>query len=247
MMKFSGRGVAWICALFLSLANSAAAMDEDRFMSLYRDACNHAAAAEGLTPRKAGKIRFDSPAYGELRRQGPSCLARIAGVCTLARRPDGTYSDYGVSTNLWVEVTLQNDNPQFNPLAHTDPQLRFDGGRELAKAWTKSLLKGMRRNAESGNIHDAAVLRAAIAAQGIFALPTLFEELEAGAPDLLPVFERIRWPPEDTPEITPQSLQDWWHRNEEKYRLPTIVPDFLQRHPGCSILWVDSLSVLRFC
>lgn len=229
-----------------SLAMATQEKDEQRFQSLYNEVCAISASATNLTPRAAGKIRYGAEPYQALLQMDFPVVPLVVNCCEQARER-GSESDFIMATNLWYSLTLQQPNPVFHPLLCVSPKQRWDGGEELADLWTKSLLDQLRRTKKGNGEADSIILQAAIAAQGVFALPMLFEELDSGAEDLMPIFRRFQWPADDIPDMNPDALRKWWQRNRERYRMPHMVPDFRQRYPHCNWLWVETMSIRKGC
>lgn len=243
----------WVVLLFFSTVSAALGLgnaDEARFWNLYTNLCSYARQYEDKPMEKTYQTIVQQDAWKEMLRMGFSIAPLVVRASEEAGVQEEPHFDAWISSNLWVSITLQNPDPRINPLVSVSPKTRWDGGRELARSWTHSLLRDLRGT--TGTVYgdkpvDRAILQRAVAAQGVFALPTLFEELDNGATDVLPILQLIRWPESDVPPMEPSLLKQWWEKHRMNYMLPPMSPTFLEDHPGCNPFGVDVITIVRCC
>lgn len=243
----------WVVLLFFSTVSAALGLgnaDEARFWNLYTNLCSYARQYEDKPMEEAYQAIVQQDAWKEVLRMGFSIAPFVVRASEKAGVQEEPHLDAWISSNLWFSVTLQNPDPRINPLVSVSPETRWDGGRELARSWTRRLLRLFR--ATNAGVYadlpvDQAILKRAVAAQGVFALPTLFEELEGGATDVLPILQLLRWPEDDAPDMESPSLKQWWEKHRMDYVLPPMSPTFLEDHPDCRPLDVDVTTILRGC
>ena len=116
----------------------------------------------------------------------------------------------------------------------------WEGGDVIAAERTAFLLLEMRAAEKDGRTTDKRRAIETISELGIFALPTLFQELKAGHSDVTNALKRIDWNSRlrvasvvGPKAFDRRTLLDWWEENKKAYELPRQALGF----KGSADLW----------
>ena len=151
------------------------------------------------------------------------------------------YARIRILYSLWASIT-HNGMFRRRPVWMGGVPIReiWEGGDVIAAERTAFLLREMREAEKDGRVIDKKRAIETLPELGIFALPTLFQELEAGHNDVTNVLKGVEWEsrlrrPLDVglKAFDRQSLLDWWAANKKAYELPRQSPDF----KGSADLW----------
>lgn len=155
--------------------------------------------------------RIQSDHFKAIVDMGPEVLPLVAEKCM----HDTNFHWMGWA---WVAVSKIQPDPTVNPWAKDSVKTWWEGGLQLAHARSLLLLRRMRKADEEGRRSVADKTRRGLCSLGIFALPTLFAEVENGKDDVVPLIRSIVDPTVRTAEK--ETLLAWWKANGERYGIP---------------------------
>ena len=151
------------------------------------------------------------------------------------------YESLSLLYYLWDAITFQGrfQNPDFPWVDETIAKV-WEGGAEIENARAEYLLCEWRAAREEVRTNDVCRAKSALVSLGLFAFPTLFNELQSGHDDVVELLEAVRWRSRWRKELNTdpkafdrQTLLDWWAANKKAYELPRQSPDFR----GSADLW----------
>lgn len=220
---------------------------EKRFDRLYEESVNFALSPNVLVSSRAFE-ELNSEAYRELEKFDLEVLSLIYEK---SKENEDSFSKQRISEfefyaririlySLWASIT-HSGRFQHRPVWMGVPIREvWEGGDVIAAERTAFLLREMRESEKDGRVIDKRRAIETLPELGIFALPTLFQELEAGHNDVTNVLKGIEWKSRlrMALDVGPnafdrQSLLDWWAANKDAYELPRQSPDF----KGSADLW----------
>lgn len=219
----------------------------ERFDRLYEESVRFAMSPKVLVSSDffAG---LNSEAYRELEKFDLEVLSLIyekskANEDSFAQKRISELESYArirILYSLWASIT-HSGRFRHRPVWMGIPIREvWEGGDIIAAERTAFLLGEMREAEKDGRVIDKRRAIETLPELGIFALPTLFQELEAGHNDVTNVLRGVEWrsrlrtPKDIGPKaFDRQSLLDWWAANKKMYELPRQSPNF----KGSADLW----------
>ena len=112
-------------------------------------------------------------------------------------------------------------------------QLQWEGGAQLANERASFLVKEMRIAKLENRLVDVRRAAGNLQIMGVFAFPTLFNELMQGNDDVVEILANEEWPVGNAPILNKEGLLKWWKKNCTRYELPQQFANFR----GSSQLW----------
>lgn len=103
---------------------------------------------------------------------------------------------------------------------------KWKAGDKVANARAEFLLKEMRSARIENRDWDERRAKGNLQLMGIFAFPTLFDELFRGNDDVIEVLSAEEWRVANKPKLTKDGLMKWWTENKLKYELPKQAVDY---------------------
>ena len=168
-------------------------------------------ASPTVTCSSSVTARIQSDHFKAIVDMGPEVLPLVAEKCM----QDTNFHWMGWA---WVAVSKMQPDPAVNPWAKDSVKTWWEGGLQLAHARSSLLLRRMRKADEEGRSSVADKTRRGLCSLGIFALPTLFAEVENGKDDVLPLIRSIVG--STARNAGREELLAWWKANGGRYGIP---------------------------
>lgn len=189
-------------------------------------------------------------------------LESVNGDVVRAVQADNKYSPHviGIESqrilrHLWCLYTMQFSSryTDVDFMWTEEPiRLQWEGGAQLANERASFLVKEMRIAKLENRLVDVRRAAGNLQIMGVFAFPTLFNELMQGNDDVVEILANEEWPVGNAPVLNKEGLLKWWKKNCTRYELPQQFANFR----GSSQLWkwkrmmsslaVDSDGAFRF-
>ena len=217
--------------------------DVAEFRRLFRecleDNCNKKSFALG---------RRDFGAYKKFRGFGLEIceliyLESVNGDVVRAVQADNKYSPHviGIESqrilrHLWCLYTMQSSSryTDVDFMWTEEPiRLQWEGGAQLANERASFLVKEMRIAKLENRLVDVRRAAGNLQIMGVFAFPTLFNELMQGNDDVVEILTNEEWPVGNAPVLNKEGLLKWWKKNCTRYEVPQQFANFR----GSSQLW----------
>ena len=189
---------------------------------------------EGRTFAESGEVRFagnaftkvtDSTAFQDICKMGTLAIPLLAEKL-IAEGKDKAQNAATPLTitlfcmHLWTETTRTSRFSNENPWAGDPIEIIWKGGKQLAQTRVQFLLSEMRRARQDGRNEDFTRAKTALVGQGIFSVEPLFDALESGDKDVVPVLTEFSWIKDECPDADSEQLIAWWSENKERFSLP---------------------------
>lgn len=217
--------------------------DVTEFRRLFRecleDNCNKKSFALG---------RRDFGAYKKFRGFGLEIceliyLESVNGDVVRAVQADNKYSPHvigiesqSILRDLWCLHTMQSSTryTDVDFMWTEEPiRLQWEGGAQLANERASFLVKEMRIAKLENRLVDVRRAAGNLQIMGVFAFPTLFNELMQGNDDVVEILANEEWPVGNAPVLNKEGFLKWWKKNCTRYEVPQQFANFR----GSSQLW----------
>ena len=170
-------------------------------------------------------------------------LESVNGDVVRAIQADNKYSPYvigiesqSILIDLWCMYTMQFSSryTDVDFMWTEEPiRLQWEGGAQLANERASFLVKEMRIAKHENRLVDARRAAGNLQIMGVFAFPTLFNELMQGNDDVVEILANEEWPVGNAPILNKEGLLKWWKKNCTRYELPRRSAKF----KGSAQLW----------
>lgn len=170
-------------------------------------------------------------------------LESVNGDVVRAVQADNKYSPYvigiesqSILIDLWCMYTMQFSTryTDVDFMWTEEPiRLQWEGGAQLANERASFLVKEMRIAKHENRLVDARRAAGNLQIMGVFAFPTLFNELMQGNDDVVEILANEEWPVGNAPILNKEGLLKWWKDNSMRYELPRRSAKF----KGSAQLW----------
>ena len=163
-------------------------------------------------------------------------LESVNGDVVRAIQADNKYSPYvigiesqSILIDLWCMYTMQFSTryTDVDFMWTEEPiRLQWEGGAQLANERASFLVKEMRIAKHENRLVDARRAMGNLQIMGVFAFPTLFNELMQGNDDVVEILANEEWPVGNAPILNKEGLLKWWKKNCTRYELPQQFANF---------------------
>lgn len=157
-------------------------------------------------------------------------LESVNGDVVRAVLADNKYSPHvigiesqSILRDLWCMYTMQFSSryTDVDFMWTEEPiRLQWEGGAQLANERASFLVKEMRIAKHENRLVDARRAMGNLQIMGVFAFPTLFNELMQGNDDVVEILANEEWPVGNAPTLNKEGLLKWWKDNSMRYELP---------------------------
>ena len=163
-------------------------------------------------------------------------LESVNGDVVRAVQADNKYSPHviGIESlrileHLWCLHTMQFSSryTDVDFMWTGEPiRLQWEGGAQLANERASFLVKEMRIAKLENRLVDVRRAAGNLQIMGVFAFPTLFNELMQGNDDVVEILANEEWPVGNAPILNKEGLLKWWKKNCTRYELPQQFANF---------------------
>jgi len=210
------------------------------FWRLYQNCLEHNVTRKMLASSDIN-VHFSSEHYRCLREFGPeilsllyqasisNCLDQVIANKFKVPVPFVELEKKIILGRLWSINTLEYTT-RFTDVdmvwAEEGIESKWKAGGKVANARAEFLLKEMRSARVENRDWDERRAKGNLQLMGIFAFPTLFDELFRGNDDVIEVLSAEEWRIANKPKLTKDGLMKWWTENKLKYELPKQAVDY---------------------
>ena len=168
------------------------------------------------------------PMFLELAKNGTKILPLLADKVEGmggADRSDASRFERILDNCLWLKLSRKGQYLGKDPWFDERPNEALYNGKSVWKERISFLLEQFHAAVSNNDSCAETLAVEAISCQGIFAYESLIEALENGDESVVEVFGRLRWPPNERPEMTKEGLLTWWNQHLDEFSLPPTISE----------------------